>query len=160
MSVNSLSNIMMIGSNTVSASQGSESGKASREFRKKISIAMKVQGKSQKAIEKMTGGAISQNGMSNLLNGKLDPSFVQAAKIAEALGLSLEYLADDEMKTPPEKERSEVESEILRLANSLGHEETMWLLGTAIRMDDTKKLHWCLLDKRQTGSSDEAPEVG
>lgn len=72
---------------------------------------------SQVVLARQTG--IPQTTISALVRGVQKASLEQAFKLAQALGLSLDYLADDTLEEPPVPELSEEERHILRVYRSL-----------------------------------------
>jgi transcriptional regulator with XRE-family HTH domain len=118
-----MSEIFIGRSEEVSANRKRKRDNVTEEFRRKLREAIG----NQSDLAERTG--ISQTTISDLINRDHNPSFAQTVKIARALGLSLEYLADDEMKNPPEsRERTDREDDILKLAKKLGYEEAFDLL--------------------------------
>src|SRR5262245_17641688 len=74
---------------------------------------------------------VSDSEISRILAGKSRPGLENAFRLAKAVGVSLDYLADDELETEPPKQpdpMSPDEREILELARTLGHSRTLRLL--------------------------------
>jgi transcriptional regulator with XRE-family HTH domain len=67
-------------------------------FHEKLAKALSEPGWSQARIIRATG--MSQSALSEIVNGRRRPYLDQALLIAKTLGLSLDYLADDEMEKP------------------------------------------------------------
>jgi transcriptional regulator with XRE-family HTH domain len=87
----------------------------------KIASLMKGQRLSQSLVAEKTG--IQQAHLSRVVNGKASLSLEQGLALARALGVSLDYLADDALDDPPPatEERSEADAMILALAKTWGY---------------------------------------
>ena len=78
--------------------------------------------------------SISDSEVSRILNGKSSPSLEYAFRLAKALGVSLDYLADDTMDDDPAAGvavGSDQERELLELARELRVRSARRLLETA-----------------------------
>ena len=67
--------------------------------------------------------SVSKSTIDNWLKGKSRPNLDAALRIAREFGVSLEWLADDEMKDQPAPEISDREREILRIVRRIGVED-------------------------------------
>jgi transcriptional regulator with XRE-family HTH domain len=85
------------------------------EFTKKLENLIE----NQSELARKTG--IPQSAISEMISGKRKPYFVQMAKIAQALGVSLDYLGDDRQAEPPPG-LSREDEEILKMVRMLGHD--------------------------------------
>lgn len=76
---------------------------------------------------------VSDSEVSRILNGKSQPGMENAFKLARALGISLDYLADDALDSDPAKPSDPIspeEREILEIAKGLGHRQSRRILET------------------------------
>lgn len=98
----------------------------------KIYKAMLLKGLNQKRLSQLSG--VSESEVSRVLAGKSNPSLEYAFRFAQALGLSLDYLADDRLDDDP-RQRADPstgpEAEVLELARELGPRPARRLLETA-----------------------------
>jgi transcriptional regulator with XRE-family HTH domain len=92
------------------------------EFRNKLRIAREKQRLSQDALGKLAGE--SQSRIARWEAGTGEPGPAQLLRLARALGVSLDYLADDALDEPPPatEQRSEADAMILALAKTWGYE--------------------------------------
>ncbi len=77
---------------------------------------------------------VSDSEVSRILNGKSQPGMENAFKLARALGISLDYLADDALDADPSRPSDPIsaeEREILDAAKALGHRQARRVLETA-----------------------------
>src|SRR5215218_8274987 len=75
---------------------------------------------------------VSDSEISRILAGKSQPGLENAFRLARAVGVSLDYLADEAMELDPASEASgAAEGEILGLARELGHRPARRILETA-----------------------------
>ena len=87
---------------------------------------------SQKQLHEASG--VSDSEVSRILNNKSQPGLENAYKLARALGMSLDFLADDALEADPARPADPVsagEQEILELAQHLGLRQARRLLETA-----------------------------
>ena len=77
---------------------------------------------------------VSDSEISRILAGKSLPGLENAFRLAKAVGVSLDYLADDSLETDPTKTSdvtSELDRGLLRTARDLGTREASQLLEMA-----------------------------
>jgi transcriptional regulator with XRE-family HTH domain len=90
----------------------------------KLSQLMEARRVSQADVARAAG--MAQTAISRVLGGKQRLYLDQAAQIADYLGVSVDYLADDSLDEPPRgPELSEDERVILRMARVLGAEKAI-----------------------------------
>ena len=104
-------------------------------FRDKVSQEMAVKGFNGQKLARASG--VSDSEISRILRGDPQrgpfPGLVNAHRLARALGVSLDYLADDSMEHDPSKPVepfSREERELLDLANHLGQRHARRVLET------------------------------
>ena len=86
----------------------------------------------QKQLHEASG--VSDSEVSRILNNKSQPGLENAHKLARALGISLDYLADDVLDADPARPAEPLasgEQEVLELAQGLGIRQARRLLETA-----------------------------
>lgn len=76
-------------------------------FAEKLDYLIELCGTNQSKLMRLTG--IAQSSISQMTKGGRKPSMEQAFALARALGIPLDYLADDSQDEPPEKALSEDE---------------------------------------------------
>src|SRR5690242_2858034 len=75
---------------------------------------------------------VSDSEISRILAGKSQPGLENAMKLARAVGVSLDYLADDALEVDPARSTgSPYEQELLELAHALGLSNAVKLLFNA-----------------------------
>ena len=87
---------------------------------------------SQKQLHEASG--VSDSEVSRILNNKSQPGLENAHKLARALGMSLDFLADDALDADPARPADPIapgDQEILDLTHSLGIRQARRLLETA-----------------------------
>jgi transcriptional regulator with XRE-family HTH domain len=105
---------------------------------------------------------VSDSEISRILSGKSQPGLENAFRLARAVGVSLDFLADDSLEVDPAQNVSvvsEPEAALLALARELGMREAAHLLevakfigyGVAMRR---------LLDAKPTIEAAESPATG
>lgn len=102
------------------------------QLTEKIYKAMLLKGLNQKRLSQISG--VSESEVSRVLAGKSNPSLEYAFRFAQALGLSLDYLADDRLDEDPRQQHEPSagpEAEVLELARELGPRSARRLLETA-----------------------------
>jgi transcriptional regulator with XRE-family HTH domain len=101
-------------------------------FAEKLYKQMLLKGLNQQKLAQLS--SVSDSEVSRILNGKSNPSLEYAFRLARALGLSLDYLADDELEDSHRAgsdERSNTNDEILELSRELGARQSRRILETA-----------------------------
>ena len=76
---------------------------------------------------------VSDSEISRIMNGKSLPGLENAIALARAVGVSLDYLADDQLDTDPnlpKESANELETIILRLVREIGAYESFHILQT------------------------------
>ncbi len=76
---------------------------------------------------------VSDSEISRIMNGKSLPGLENAIALARAVGVSLDYLADDSLDAEPSQPKesaNELESAILRLVREIGPLESFHILQT------------------------------
>ncbi|GIW89128.1 MAG: hypothetical protein KatS3mg108_3452 [Isosphaeraceae bacterium] len=102
-------------------------------FAEKVYRQMVRQGLNQQRLAKLS--SVSDSEVSRVLRGKSSPSLEYAFRIAKALGVSLDYLADDQMEQEPVRAGEGLgptEREILELVRELGPRQARRILETAL----------------------------
>ena len=104
-------------------------------FRDKVGQEMALKGFNGQKLARASG--VSDSEISRILRGDPKrgpfPGLVNAFRLARALGVSLDYLADDSMEHDPSRPVepfSREERELLDLANELGHRHARRVLET------------------------------
>jgi transcriptional regulator with XRE-family HTH domain len=100
-------------------------------YAEKIYKHMVVKGLNQKALARLAG--VSDSEVSRILRGQSSPSLEYAARLARALGLSLDDLTDGGTQGSARATRDEVglEGELAALVKELGPRQARRLLETA-----------------------------
>lgn len=101
-------------------------------YAEKLYKMMLLKGLNQQKLARLS--AVSDSEVSRILRGKSQPGLENAFRLARALGISLDYLADDELETDPARgvEAGTLqEREVLDLARELGPRQARRLLETA-----------------------------
>lgn len=94
-------------------------------FAEKLMKVIDLSGKSQSRLQRETG--ISQSAISEMTKGKRRPYLDQAFLLARALGVSLDYLADEALEAPqlPVEALGPEDRLVLKTVQHLGHAEAM-----------------------------------
>jgi transcriptional regulator with XRE-family HTH domain len=96
----------------------------------KIYKQMLVKGLNQKALARSAG--ISDSEVSRILRRKSSPSLEYASRLAQALEVSLDYLADDTATSDSRQERAEtLDGEMTELTRAIGPKHARRLLEIA-----------------------------
>src|SRR3982751_4767614 len=77
---------------------------------------------------------VSDSEISRIMNGKSLPGLENAIALARAVGVSLDYLADDGLDADPNQPKEsadECESTIQRLAREIGYKQAEYILENA-----------------------------
>ena len=100
-------------------------------FEEKLRKQMILKGLNQQRLAASAG--VSNSEVSRILGGKSQPGLTNAIRLARAVGVSLDYLADDDLyddgaasaETPGER------AEVLEVAGDLGYRQARHLLESA-----------------------------
>ena len=87
------------------------------EFPEKLAKLIADSGMNQSRLSRHTG--IAQSAISEMTVGKRRPYLDQGFRIARAIGVPLDYLADDEAQEPPGPALSDDEEVILKIVRAL-----------------------------------------
>jgi transcriptional regulator with XRE-family HTH domain len=102
-------------------------------FDEKLRKQMLIQGLNQQRLSRASG--VSDSEVSRILGGKSQPGLEIALKLARAVGVSLDYLADDSLDDePPASAGASVapqEEELLEIGRELGLRNAANLLSNA-----------------------------
>lgn len=101
-------------------------------YAEKLYQQMVQKGFKQQRLAEASG--VSDSEVSRILNGKSRPGLENAFRLARALGVSLDYLADDSLDADPSRPSDPIsagEREILELAQALGLRQARRILETA-----------------------------
>lgn len=98
---------------------------ARMRLKEKLPWLMEQKGIKPAELSKMTGIPAPRFSEWKDPKGKRSPTLEQAKRIARALGVSLDYLADDSLDEPPNPELNAEDREILRIARRLGYEQAL-----------------------------------
>jgi transcriptional regulator with XRE-family HTH domain len=88
---------------------------------------------------------VSDSEISRIMNGKSLPGLENAIALARAVGVSLDFLADDSLEadtTQPQESTNELETQVLKLVREIGYLQAYTLL------DNTRHLGYELASKR------------
>jgi len=88
---------------------------------------------------------VSDSEISRIMNGKSLPGLENAIALAQAVGVSLDYLADDRMDAEPNRPQetvTEIETSILKLVREIGTFQTYTIL------EITRNLGYDMASKR------------
>lgn len=97
------------------------------EFSKKLDKLRKMRRYSQETLGKLVG--CSQNAIGKWCRGKSVPTLAMALKLAEALKVDLDYLADDEQDQVPNEPAEVIGMKLIR-AHDMSEDEVIWRLTT------------------------------
>jgi|SRR5579864_186588 len=101
-------------------------------YAEKLYKQMLRMGLNQQKLAKMSN--VSDSEVSRILGGKSQPGLENAYRLARAVGVSLDYLADDSLDADPTKlegPASSIECDILNLAREMGHAGAFRLLDVS-----------------------------
>ncbi len=107
--------------------------KNSNRFCEKLGQRLLQMGLNQQKLARKSD--VSDSEISRILTGKSLPGLENAISLARAVGVSLDYLADDKLDSDPNQARSaspadEREAEILRMAREIGFMDALYILKT------------------------------
>jgi transcriptional regulator with XRE-family HTH domain len=91
------------------------------DFAEKLGILIELRGTSQPKLARQVG--IPQSGISKMTSGTRRPYLDQGFAIAQALGVSVDFLADDRRAEVPTEVLSDLEREVGRIIRTIGVEE-------------------------------------
>lgn len=99
-------------------------------FEEKLRKEMLLKGFNQQRLARASG--VSDSEVSRILAGKSQPGLENALKLARAVGVSLDYLADDRVDADPAREPGSAwQQGLLEVAGELGLRNATQLLATA-----------------------------
>ena len=103
-------------------------------FEEKLRKQMLIQGLNQQRLSRASG--VSDSEVSRILGGKSQPGLENALKLARAVGVSLDYLADDSVDEVPvapaaPAPASPWDEELLEIAREVGMRNAAHLLSNA-----------------------------
>lgn len=87
----------------------------------KILAAARREGMNQAAFERWAG--LPQGRVSKWRGGQSEPTWAQIVGWAREFGLSLDFLADDDLDSPPPPEITDEERAVLRMVRRIGVDE-------------------------------------
>ena len=87
-------------------------------YAEKLYKQMILNGLNQQKLARLAG--VSDSEISRILNGKSNPSLEYARRLARALGLSLDYLADDALDEDPRARTRSGEAALGELRDAVG----------------------------------------
>lgn len=89
-------------------------------FEEKLRKEMLLKGYNQQKLARLSG--VSDSEVSRILRGRSQPGLENALKLAKAVGVSLDYLADDTLETDTSRDPalSSWECELLEIGRELG----------------------------------------
>jgi transcriptional regulator with XRE-family HTH domain len=99
------------------------------ELKQKLQLLMARRGLNGQRLAKLSH--VSDSEISRILQGKSRPGLDNALRLAQAVGVSLDYLADDRMETepaPPEDALSSEERKLLGVCQKIGCAEALAIL--------------------------------
>ena len=92
----------------------------------KIQDLLRLNGLSQVEFEPLAG--LPKGRVSKWLSGQGEPTARQALRMAKALGVTLDYLVDDDLSTPPGRGGTEAERQLRAVIQKFGAERVLWRL--------------------------------
>lgn len=100
-------------------------------FEEKLRKQMILRGFNQQKLARLSG--VSDSEVSRILGGKSQPGLENALRLARAVGVSLDYLTDDDLEAdaPPRAGQSSWDEELLDLARELGERNAAQVLLAA-----------------------------
>lgn len=99
------------------------------ELKQKLQMLMKRQNLNGQRLARLS--QVSDSEISRILQGKSRPGLDNALRLAQAVGVSLDYLADDNVEaepSPPEDALCPEDHKLLALCNRIGGEEVHRIL--------------------------------
>ncbi len=99
-------------------------------YEEKLRREMILRGFNQQKLARFSG--VSDSEVSRILSGKSQPGLENALRLARAVGVSLDYLADDKLERDPSRSaEAPWDQELLDLGQGLGMRQAVQLLMTA-----------------------------
>src|SRR5262245_59469852 len=104
---------------------------APMRFEEKLRKQMLLKGLNQQKLARLSG--VSDSEVSRILGGKSQPGLENAFKLARAVGVSLDYLADDALESDPSQPAAlpPEEKEVMELVHEVGPRRARRLLETS-----------------------------
>src|SRR5262245_47115152 len=104
---------------------------APMRFEEKLRKQMLLKGLNQQKLARLSG--VSDSEVSRILGGKSQPGLENAFKLARAVGVSLDYLADDSLESDPSQSTAlpPEEKEVMELVRDFGPRRARRLLETS-----------------------------
>lgn len=105
------------------------------ELKQKLQMLMKSRNLNGQRLARLS--QVSDSEISRILQGKSRPGLDNALRLAQAVGVSLDYLADDRLDVEPSRAEDALTPEdhrLLGLCKKLGHEEALDILKAVQRM--------------------------
>ncbi|WP_165243714.1 helix-turn-helix domain-containing protein [Paludisphaera soli] len=99
------------------------------ELKQKLQMLMKIRNLNGQKLARLS--QVSDSEISRILQGKSRPGLDNALRLAQAVGVSLDYLADDQIEIEPARPEDAVSAEdhkLLGLCNRIGAEEAQRVL--------------------------------
>jgi len=118
--------------------------KNSNRFCEKLGQRILQMGLNQQKLARKSD--VSDSEISRILTGKSLPGLENAISLARAVGVSLDYLADDKLDSDPNQDKSaapvdEREAEILRLSREIGFMDAAYILRTCQFLGSATAMH-------------------
>ncbi len=125
-------------------------------FEEKLRLQMSLRGMNQQRLAREAG--VSDSEVSRILNGKSQPGMENALRLARAVGVSLDYLADAAQEAGTSAGGPDLwEKEVLALARDLGFRaaaQILLVVGTIGREKALRRLYGLGQDDDGTGPTD------
>ncbi|WP_165075092.1 helix-turn-helix domain-containing protein [Paludisphaera rhizosphaerae] len=105
------------------------------ELKQKLQMLMKSRNLNGQRLARLS--KVSDSEISRILQGKSRPGLDNALRLAQAVGVSLDYLADDRIDVEPSQAEDALTAEdqkILGLCKKIGHEEALDIMKAVQRM--------------------------
>lgn len=105
------------------------------ELKQKLQMLMKSRNLNGQRLARLS--KVSDSEISRILQGKSRPGLDNALRLAQAVGVSLDYLADDRIDVEPSQADDALtpdDQRILGLCKKIGHEEALDIMKAVQRM--------------------------
>lgn len=105
------------------------------ELKQKLQMLMKSRSLNGQRLARLS--KVSDSEISRILQGKSRPGLDNALRLAQAVGVSLDYLADDQLDVEPSQAENALTSEeqkLLGLCKKVGPEEALDIMKAVQRM--------------------------